>query len=67
LTLEIAEPIDHAELLSNREFLGLLAAKIDIQHDIINYSLESTDDDLDEVILLLQRNLGEGPPPDDGS
>ena len=60
--LEIAEPIDHAKLLSNREFLGLLAAKIDIQHDIINYSLESLDDDLDEVILLLQMNMGEAPP-----
>lgn len=60
--LEIAESIDHAKLLSNSEFLGLLAAKIDIQHDIINYSLESLDDDLDEVILLLQLNMGEAPP-----
>jgi hypothetical protein len=56
--LEVAEPTNHLKLLSNREFLGLLAAKIDVQHDIINYSLESLDDDLDEVIALLHRNLG---------
>ena len=62
---EIASKVDHSGLLSNREFLGLLAAKIDIQHDIINYSLKSLDEDLDKVIRLLRRNLGEEAPRDD--
>ena len=64
LKTEIASKVDHSGLLSNREFLGLLAAKIDIQQDIINYSLDSLDEDLDKVIRLLRRNLGEEPPRD---
>jgi hypothetical protein len=60
--LELVAPVDHTHLLSNGEFLGLLAAKIDIQHDIINYSLNDIDADLDEVIFLLRLNLGEEPP-----
>lgn len=61
---KIADPVDHTALLKNREFLGLLAAKIDIQHDIINYSLDDLDDDLDEVIRLLLLNLGKAVPQD---
>jgi len=57
--LEIATRRDHRDLLRDSEFQGLLAAKIDIVHDILQYSLGNLDDDLDEVILMLQSELGE--------
>jgi hypothetical protein len=59
--LQLEERVDHTALLSNSEFLGLLAAKVDIQHDIINYSLSGIDKDLDDVIDMLRLNLGVEP------
>ena len=55
--INIAVTRDHNELLSNTEFQGLLAAKIDLQHDILRYTLGNLDDDLDEVILVLKARL----------
>ena len=52
--IELAEIRDHRDLLRDSEFQGLLAAKIDIQHDILHYSLNHLDDDLDEVIVMLE-------------
>ena len=50
---------DHCDLLSDNEFQRLLAAKIDVQHGILRYSLADLDDDLDEVILMLQAEMDE--------
>lgn len=58
-SMQIADTHDHSHLLSNNEFRGLMAAKIDLQHDILNYTLEDLDDDLDEVIVKLKANLDE--------
>ena len=55
--IDLAEKTDHTRLLSTDEFLGLLAAKIDLQHDILNYSLNDLDEDLDQVIQVLKANL----------
>lgn len=52
-------PRDHRELLSNNEFQGLLAAKIDLQHDILKHTLEDLDEDLDEVISVLKVTLAD--------
>jgi hypothetical protein len=57
--IDIAKTTDHTQLLSDDEFLGLLAAKIDLQHDILNYSLEDLDEHLDRVSRVLIDNLGE--------
>ncbi len=57
--IDTVEVRDHRELLSDNEFQGLLAAKIDVQHDILRYSLSDLDDDLDTVILMLRTELGE--------
>jgi hypothetical protein len=57
--LEIAVRRDHRDLLRDSEFQGLLAAKIDIVHDILQYSLGNLGDDLDQVIVILQSELGE--------
>ena len=57
--MHIADTQDHSHLLSNNEFQGLMAAKIDLQHDILNYTLKDLDDDLDEVIIKLKANLDE--------
>lgn len=55
--ITIAEARDHSELLSNTKFQGLLAAKIDLQHDILQYTLGDLDEDLDEVIHILKASL----------
>lgn len=55
--INIAVTRDHSELLSNTEFQGLLAAKIDLQHDILRYTLGDLNEDLDEVILVLKTRL----------
>ena len=55
--VDIAVKRDHSDLLVNNEFQGLLAAKIDLQHDILNYTLGDLDEDLDEVILVLEASL----------
>ena len=57
--IEIANARDHRNLLTNSEFQGLLAAKIDIEHDILNYSINSLGGDLDVVIAMLEAELGE--------
>lgn len=57
--IDFADTTDHTDLLSDDEFLGLLAAKIDLQHDIMNYSLGNLDEHLDGVIQVLIANLGE--------
>lgn len=57
--IHFADTTDHRHLLSDDEFLGLLAAKIDLQHDILNYSLDDLDELLDRVIQVLIANLGE--------
>lgn len=57
--IDLAGTTDHTRLLSNDEFLGLLAAKIDLQHDILRYSLGDLDENLDHVIQVLIANLGE--------
>lgn len=56
--IDFAELRDHTSLLSNNEFQGLLAVKIDLQHDILKYTLEDLDDELQEVIVRLEANLG---------
>ena len=55
--IHIAEKADHRPLLSDSTFLGLLAAKIDLQHDILNYTLRDLDQDLEEVIEVLKTEL----------
>jgi hypothetical protein len=55
--IDFADTTDHTRLLSNDEFLGLLAAKIDLQHDILQYSLGDLDEQLDRVIQVLKVNL----------
>ena len=55
--INIDNPRDHSELLSNNQFQGLLAAKIDLQHDILSYTLGDLDEDLDEVIVVLEAGL----------
>ena len=55
--INIAVTRNHNELLSNTEFQGLLAAKIDLQHDILSYTLGDLNEDLDEVILVLKAGL----------
>ena len=57
--IDLADMTDHTRLLSNDEFLGLLAAKIDLQHDILKYSLGDLDEQLDSVVQVLMANLGE--------
>lgn len=57
--VEFADTTDHRALLSNPEFMALLAAKIDLQHDIIHYSLDDLDARLDQVIEVLVENLGD--------
>lgn len=57
--IHIAEKADHTRLLSNDEFLGLLAAKIELQYDILSHSLTDLDKDLDRVIQVLIADLGE--------
>ena len=57
--IDFADTTDHTPLLSDDEFLGLLAAKIDLQHDILNYSLSDLDERLDRVAQVLIANLGE--------
>ena len=57
--IDLAATTDHTRLLSNDEFLGLLAARIDLQHDILRYSLEDLDEDLDRVIQVLIASLAE--------
>ena len=56
--IDFAEMRDHTSLLSDNEFQGLLAVKIDLQHDILKYTLEDLDDELQEVIVRLEANLG---------
>lgn len=55
--IKIAVSRDHSYLLSITEFQGLLAAKIDLQHDILKYTLGNLNEDLDEVILVLKASL----------
>lgn len=57
--IDIADTTDHTRLLSDDEFLGLLAAKIDLQHDILQYSLGDLDEYLERVIQVLRVNLDE--------
>ena len=45
------------QVLVNNQFQGLLAAKIDLQHDILSYTLGDLDEDLDEVIVVLEASL----------
>jgi hypothetical protein len=57
--IRISESTDHRPLLSDSTFQGLLAAKIDLQHDILNYTLRDLDEDLGEVIEVLKIELDE--------
>ena len=57
--IDFADTTDHTRLLSDDEFLGLLAAKIDLQHDILQYSLGDLDEHLERVIQVLKVNLDE--------
>lgn len=57
--IEFSAMRDHRPLLAGNEFQGLLAAKIDLQHDILNHTLGDLDEQMDEVILRLEAGLGE--------
>lgn len=53
----VTDTDDHTHLLSTAEFQGLLAAKIDVQHNILKYALRELSDELDKVIALLEVGL----------
>lgn len=57
--IEFATTRDHTPILSDNEFQGLLAVKVDLQHDILKYTLEDLDDELHNVIVRLEENLAD--------
>lgn len=59
--LDLSSPRDHSLLLSNEEFQGLIAAKIDIElGHLRTIRSRKLDEQLDEIILMLEEELANG-------
>jgi hypothetical protein len=59
--IEVKDPVSHRKLLSDRVFQNLLTQRITWITEMLTFVPIGTRDDLDEIIVLIERELGAMP------